>query len=126
MSDARSVVEAALARAAALVRGDAETLDLLLHDDFGWTTHRGDVLDKAAYVRRNTDGTTRWLAQELTEPQVTVVGDVAVLRTLVTDRVEGLHGPETFRMPMTQTWVRTPAGWRCLAGHAGPRSTDDV
>jgi hypothetical protein len=28
---------------------------------------------------------------------------------------------EEFRMPMTQVWVRASSGWRCLAGHAGPR-----
>ena len=35
--------------------------------------------------------------------------------------VEGEKDPETYRMPMTQFWVRTDLGWQCLAGHAGPR-----
>lgn len=51
-----------------------------------------------------------------------VVGDTAVLYAEVTDVVlsDG-DKTETFRMPMTQVWVRLPDGWTCLAGHAGPR-----
>lgn len=51
-----------------------------------------------------------------------VVADTAVLHALVTDVVlSGAPEAEEFRMPMTQVWVRTSSGWRCLAGHAGPR-----
>ena len=51
-----------------------------------------------------------------------VVGDTAVLRAEVTDVVVSEDGePEAFTMPMTQVWVREGQGWRCLAGHAGPR-----
>jgi hypothetical protein len=28
---------------------------------------------------------------------------------------------QTFTLRLTQTWVRSPQGWQCLAGHAGPR-----
>jgi hypothetical protein len=52
---------------------------------------------------------------------VLVVGDAAVLRTVVTDTIDRVDGIETYRMPMTQFWVRTDSGWRGLAGHAGPR-----
>lgn len=49
---------------------------------------------------------------------VTVVGDVAVLHAQTTDVV---GSGETFRMPMTQVWVRQEDQWLSLAGHAGPR-----
>ena len=114
-----------MARAAALADGDAERLLELLHEDFRWTTHRGDVFDRAEYVRRNTAGDTVWRSQDLVDPHVTVVGDTAVLHAEVTDVVLAADGePETFRMPMTQVWVRakSDAGWLCLAGHAGPRA----
>ena len=51
-----------------------------------------------------------------------VVGDTAVLHCIVTDVVvSGDPEPEEYRMPMTQVWIRASDGWRCLAGHAGPR-----
>ena len=52
--------------------------------------------------------------------EVTVVGDTAVLHAEVTDVVDADGEPVTYRMPMTQVWVRQDAVWLCLAGHAGP------
>ena len=121
MSDADEVIAAARARAAALPARDVDALHRLLHPEFRWASHLGHVLDRDGYVARNTDGRTAWLEQDLGDPHVTVVGGTAVLYTVVTDTIETAQGPETFRMPMTQTWVREEEGWRCLAGHAGPR-----
>ena len=44
-----------------------------------------------------------------------IVEDAAVLRTVVTDTIDRADGKETYRMPMTQFWVRAGGGWRCLA-----------
>jgi len=115
------VTAAAQGRARDLASGDAVRLRFLLHPDFVWTAHTGDTFDRSAYVARNTDGTTRWRSQDLGRPEVTVVGQTAILRAVVTDVVDGDDGPTTFRMPMTQVWTRTSSGWRCLGGHAGPQ-----
>jgi hypothetical protein len=114
------VLAAATARADALARGDADALRARLHPQFAWTSHRGNTFDRETYVRRNTGGEVRWRGQALEDVRVVVVGDTAVLRCSAVDRV-GVEGPEVFRMPMTQTWVRSGDGWLCLAGHAGPR-----
>jgi ketosteroid isomerase-like protein len=114
------VLAAAVARADALARGDADALRARLHPLFAWTSHRGDTFDRETYVRRNTGSEVRWHGQALEDVRVVVVGDTAVLRCTAVDRV-GAQGPEVFRMPMTQTWVRSGDGWLCLAGHAGPR-----
>jgi ketosteroid isomerase-like protein len=125
--DARQgVVQAAEARAAALAEGDALALAELLHDEFGWTTHVGTTYGRAEYVRRNTEGHTVWRSQTLQDVEVVVVGDTAVLRAEAVDVVDGDDGqPETFRMPVTQVWVRVHDDWLCLAGHAGPRRTQE-
>jgi ketosteroid isomerase-like protein len=124
-TDRAAVLAAARARADALAAGDAAALTGLLHEDFRWTAHNGATFDREEYVRRNTDGTTVWRSQDLADADVLVVGDTAVLLAQVTDVVEGDDGgAATFRMPMTQTWVREGDRWRCLAGHAGPRRTD--
>jgi hypothetical protein len=120
-SIASEVLAAARSRAAALAAGDPDRLRTLLHRDFRWSAHTGEQLDRDRYVESNTGGRTRWSAQHLGDPEVVVVGDTAVLRTVVTDVVDTDAGPRAFRMPMTQVWVRDGDGWRCLAGHAGPR-----
>jgi hypothetical protein len=51
---------------------------------------------------------------------VAVVGDTAVLTAVVVDVVERDGRQETFRLRLTQTWVREAGAWQCIAGHAGP------
>lgn len=114
------------ARAAALVAGDAAALTALLHPALVWTTHAGAVLDRDAYVAGNTGGGLTWLAQHVDDARVTVTGGTAVVTGTVVDEVsrDGA-APETFRLRWTTTWVRSGAGWVCLAGHAGPRLPAD-
>lgn len=116
----REVVQAAEARGRALAEGDDVALRRLLHEDFRWTSHTGATLTRDEYIARNTGGSVVWRSQRLIDPAVTVVGETAVLVAETVDVV--VHGAavKTFRMPVTQTWVREPSGWRCLAGHAGP------
>jgi hypothetical protein len=122
MDTTRQIVAAAEDRAAALAAGDAVRLRELLHVQFRWTTHLGETVDRDEYIRRNTQGHTVWRSQELSDVTVLVVGDTAVLQAVVADTVVPNGGDvETFRMPMTQVWVRSAAHWTCLAGHAGPR-----
>lgn len=113
--------KAAEARAVALASGDAEALKRLLHEDFRWTTHVGQVFDRDEYIARNIEGVTVWRSQTLGPSEVAIVGGTAILLTVVTDVVVDADGTDTeFRMPVTQVWVRDRGTWRCLAGHAGP------
>ena len=119
--DEGDVLAAAQERAAALAAGDADELRRLMHPELRWTTYTGVVLDRDAYVAGNTEGSLVWHEQRLERPLVTVVGDTAVLTAIVVDEVERDGTRETFRLRLTQTWVREHGTWRCLAGHAGPR-----
>ena len=121
MDAAEQVIDAAEARASALADADADRLSDLLHEEFRWTAHVGETYSRQEYIRRNTEGDTVWRSQDLSGADVVVVGDTAVLYAEVTDVVLADDGSETFRMPMTQVWVRQDGGWKCLAGHAGPR-----
>ena len=120
-ADVDDVLAAALQRAQALVDRDSATLTALHHPDLRWTTFLGDVLDRESYVRGNTEGNLAWRAQSFVDPEVVVEGDTAVLIAVVRDEVERDGISETFSLRLTQTWVRTSEGWRCLSGHAGPR-----
>ena len=116
----QDVLKAARSRAQALIENDAARLSELMHRDLRWTTFRGEVLDRDQYVRGNTDGSLRWLAQTLEHPDVVVVGNTAVLVGVVVDSVERDGTRQTFRLRLTQTWIRQDSGWQCLSGHAGP------
>ena len=70
-------------------------------------------------VRRDPD--IRWRRQELSDPDVVVVGDTAVLWCTVEHEMVTAEGTHRFKRRMTQTWGLTADGWRCVAGHAGHR-----
>ena len=121
MSDHEAVLSAARERADAMAAGDEGRLRRVLHPSFAWISHRGDRFDLESYLESNLRGSNTWHRQELEDPDIRIVGDTAVLRCVVVDEVDIGEGAETFRMPMTQTWIRDDGRWRCLAGHAGPR-----
>jgi ketosteroid isomerase-like protein len=112
------VLAAAEARARALAAGDADALRELHHPDLRWTTHRGEVLDRDRYIAGNTSGELVWHAQRLEDASVAVTGDTAVLTASVVDDVSRAGDRSTFRLHLTQTWVRDENGWRVLAAHA--------
>jgi hypothetical protein len=117
---AEEVLEAARHRAAALTTGDPQELRRLLHPQFRWFTHTGEGFDRESFVRSNTQGTTRWDRQELSDVHLVAHEHTAVLRCQVLDAVDHGAGIEELRLPMTQVWVRYDDRWVCLAGHAGP------
>lgn len=119
---ATEVRQAAVARATALAAGDAKALRELLHEGFRWTTHVGQVFDRDEYIRRNTEGVTEWRSQTIGPTDISIVGGVAILLSVVTDVVAATDVEDgEFRMPVTLVWVRSRGKWQCLAGHAGPR-----
>jgi ketosteroid isomerase-like protein len=93
-----------------------------MHPGLQWTTFRGEVLGYEDYIVGNTRGNLRWRSQRLADIRVTVVGDAAVLTAAVTDEVSDevskAGRDRAFHLRLTQMWVRTPEGWRCVAGHA--------
>ena len=122
-SPEEEVTAAAMRRAAALAAGDEAALRLLMHPGLQWTNFRGMVLGYEDYITGNTRGGVQWRSQRLEGVTVVVAGDTAVLTAAVTDEVTRDGREQTFRLRLTQTWVRTPGGWRCLAGHASRPSS---
>lgn len=120
MTATEELLDAVRGRAAALAAGDPDGLRRFLHPAFRWTSHRGERVDREAYIANNTGSELVWLSQSLSEISVAVIDGLGVVTAIVTDTVERDGAAQTFRMPMTQTWIRAAEGWLCVAGHAGP------
>jgi hypothetical protein len=88
MDEGEAVLAAARRRAAALSDGDAAQLRGLLHRSFRWTSHRSEVFDRDTYIAANTAARLIWRRQQVLEPNVVVIGPVAVLTAVVVDEVE--------------------------------------
>ena len=78
--------------------------------------------DGVALVSGVTGGSGAFAAW-LVGAAVVVDGGTEVLTAGVTDEVTRNGREQSFRLRLTQTWVRASEGWRCLAGHASEPSS---
>lgn len=107
-------------RTDAVASGSEVQLERLLHREFVWTSHRGEVFDREGYVRANTGWSLSWRSLVLDDVRAVVTGDIGIVTATVTDTVEADGRPVRQRMRTTETWQRNGGEWACLAGHAGP------
>ena len=112
------VLAAARRRAEALAARDPDALRALHHPALRWTTHRGAVLDRDAYIVADTESDLVWRSQRLEQAEVALAGETAVLTAVVVAAFERAGEPQTFRLRLMQTRVREAGGWVCLAGCA--------
>lgn len=113
-ADRREVAALDLAFQAAVKRNDAEAIDRILHDDFvlvlgdGTIVSREEVLAEAReehfiYEQQDEDEGTQ---------SVRVWGDTAVVTARLWIKGSGKNGPFERRLWFSDTYLRTPAGWR--------------
>jgi ketosteroid isomerase-like protein len=116
----RAVLVEERALQAAMLAGDVDELDRLLHPELLAVGPDGQMIDKAGDLASHRAGVFK--ITELTEEQVrvNVVGDVAV--TFVVLRIRGTidEAEVSGRMRYTRTWSRDGGAWRVVAAHISP------
>jgi ketosteroid isomerase-like protein len=103
---------------AAVKANDAATMDRILADDFVLITGRGKTFNKADLLKEARDKTTIYEHQEELEQKVRVWGDTAVVTALLW--IKGTTDGKTSdrKLWFSDTYVRTPKGWRYVFGQA--------
>ena len=114
---------------AAVKSNDTATMDRILADDFVLVTGRGSALTKADLLKEAREKRTIYEHQEEEEgtQRVRVWGDTAVVTALL--RIKGTRDqkPLDYKVWFSDTYVRTPAGWRYAFGQAStPLSKPDA
>jgi len=105
---------------AAVKSNDAATMDQILADDFVLVTGRGKVLRKADVIEsaRKKEVSYEHQEEEPGTQKVRVWGDTAVVTALLWIKaVQGVK-PVDYKLWFSDTYVRTPAGWRYMFGQA--------
>jgi ketosteroid isomerase-like protein len=113
-ADRRDVAALDLAFQAAVKRNDAEAIDRILHEGFvlvlgdGTIVSREEVLTEAreehfTYEQQDEDKGTQ---------TVRVWGDTAVVTARLWIKGTGKDGPFERRLWFSDTYIRTPNGWR--------------
>lgn len=118
--DAKTVAALDTKYQAAVKVNDAVTMDQILADDFALVTGRGKVFSKADLLdsARKKEVTYERQDEEPGSQKVRVWGDTAVVTALLW--IKSIQGgkPADYKLWFSDTYVRTPTGWRYVFGHA--------
>ena len=103
---------------AAVQRNDAATMDRILADDFVLVTGRGNVYTKADLLEEAHAKKVIYEHQEDSQQKVRVWVNTAVITALLWAKGTKQGKPFEYRLWFSDTYVRTPTGWRYVFGQA--------
>jgi ketosteroid isomerase-like protein len=106
---------------AAVQRNDAATMDRLLADDFALVTGTGRVFTKADLLAEARSQNVVYERQEDTDQVVRVWGDTAVITALLWVKGADKGKPFEYKLWFSDTYIRTPAGWKYAFAQASMR-----
>lgn len=100
----------------AVKQNDAATMDRILADDFVLVTGSGKTYNKADLLEEARSGRVSYIHQEDTRQTVRVWGDTAVVTAKLWEQGTDSGTPLDRTVWFSDTYVRTPAGWRYVFG----------
>jgi len=118
--DAKAVAALDTKYKAEVKTNDSATMDQILADDFILVTGRGSVFSKADLIdsARKKEVTYERQDEEPGTQKVRVWGNTAVVTALLW--IKSVQGgkPADYKLWFSDTYVRTPTGWRYVFGQA--------
>jgi ketosteroid isomerase-like protein len=103
---------------AAVKVNDAATMDRILADDFTLVTGSGKTYSKADLLDEARSGNFHYEHQEDTNQTVRIWGDTAVVTAKLWEKGTNNGKPFDYTVWFSDTYVRTPAGWRYVFGQS--------
>src|SRR4029434_1905972 len=118
--DAQAVAALDTKYQAAVKANDTQTMDQILADDFVLVTGRGKVFSKADLIEsaRKKEITYERQDEERASQNVRVWGTTAVVTALLWIKSVQEGKPADYKLWFSDTYVRTPTGWRYVFGQA--------
>ena len=118
--DAKTVATLDTKYQAAVKSNDATTMDQILADDFVLVNGHGKVSSKADLIEsaRKKEVTYERQDEEPGTQKVRVWGDTAVVTALLWIKAVQAGKPIDYKLWFSDTYVRTPTGWRYVFGQA--------
>lgn len=106
---------------AAVKSNDPATMGRILADDFVLVTGRGKTYTKTDLLTSAKNKDDIYEHQEDTKQTVRVWGDTAVVTALLWLKGTNKEGPFNYKLWFSDTYARTPSGWRYVFGQASIR-----
>lgn len=106
---------------AAVKKNDMGTMDRILADDFVLVNGVGQVFTKADVLEEARSQRMVYERQEDSEQTVRVWGDTAIVTALLWAKGTEDGQPFDYKLWFSDTYVRTPRGWRYAFAQSTPR-----
>ena len=118
--DARAVAALDSEYQAAVKTNDAATIDRILADDFVLIHGGGQTFSKSDVLKQAREKHTKYEHHEIEEgsQKVRIWRDTAVVTETLWVKGSENGTPVDQKMSVTETYVRTPSGWRYVSGQA--------
>ena len=117
-NDAKTVAALDTEYQAAVKNNDAATMDRILSDDFVVVLGSGKIYTKADLLQMARTRRIQYEHQEDSDQTVRVWGDTAVVTAKIWLKGIDEGKPFEWHVWFSDTYVRTPAGWRYVHGQA--------
>jgi ketosteroid isomerase-like protein len=117
-SDRKTVAALDTEYQAAVKINDAATMDRLLADDFALVTGSGKTFTKADLLSEARSGRVVYEHQEDTDQTVRIWRDTATITAKLWEKGTDNGKPFDYTVWFTDTYVRSPAGWRYVFGQS--------
>ena len=120
LGDAQQVADLDTRYQAAVEANDAATMAGILHPQFELVLGDGRrfTRDQLLHGARVRESVYERQVEDTGTQTVRVVGDTAIVTARLWSRGQGPRGPFEYRLWFSDTYVRTPEGWRYLFGQA--------
>ena len=105
----------------AVQNNDVETMDRILADDFILVLGNGKVITKDELLASAKNKEVLYEYQEDTEQTVRIWGDTAIVTALLRSKGTENGKPFEHKLWFSDTYVRTPSGWRYAFGQVSLR-----
>lgn len=102
---------------AAYKRGDMVTMESLLAEDFIITLEDGSTLSKPGYIAHNGDSTLHIETTEMTDLNVRMHGNTAVVTGAYHEKGTSRNKPYEYRDRFTDVWMNIGGRWQVVASH---------
>ena len=116
--DQKAVAQLDTQYQAAVLKNDAATMNRILADDFVLVTGSGKTYNKTDLLNEVRRGQVRYEHQEDSAQTVRVWGDTAVVTAKLWEKGTDGGKPFEYTLWFSDTYVRTPTGWRYVFGQS--------
>jgi ketosteroid isomerase-like protein len=102
----------------AMMSGDKEELESVLSPDLTYGHSGGKIEDKAAFVDAITTKKSDFVSIVLTDQTISVTGDVAIVRHILSAETNDGGKPGTVHLGIVLVWKKNKGNWKMIARRA--------